>query len=181
MHLRLLPLLLCAGLLAACGSGRSAAAVDGMRFDTVAGFRLGMLLPEAREAAARRGDRLLCEPATSVFTPQVLGDSVYRAYLDVDFCEPPEEHYRLEFKAGSLRQVKVPFTEDWERVPLDTVIGRLTAKAGAPEERQVYTYGDGDRELLVHWRREGLPGIMALRCPAEGPAKYCVTEHYLVP
>lgn len=182
MILRIFPLLLCAGLLAACGSGESASrAADGVRFDTVAGFRLGMLLPEAREVAATRGDMLLCEPATSVFTPERLGDSVYQTILQTDYCEPPAEHYQLRFDKGSLRQVTLSYSEDWARVPVDTLVGRLSERAGPPARREVYTYEDGRRELLVSWHRDPVPGMMLLRCPQEGPAHYCTREHYFSP
>lgn len=182
MILRILPLLLCAGLLAACGAGESAspAAAD-VRFDTVAGFRLGMLLPEAREVAALRGERLDCKPATSVLTREGLGDSIYRTILQTDYCDPPAEHYRLTFDQGSLRQVKLSYSEDWARVPVDTLVGRLAERAGPPARREVYTYGDEDRELLVSWHRDPVPGMMLLRCPEQGPAHYCTREHYFSP
>ena len=60
--IRILLLCLAVGLVAACDGGADEAARDGalVRFDTAAGFRLGMLVPEAVEAAAARGDTLRC-------------------------------------------------------------------------------------------------------------------------
>jgi hypothetical protein len=63
MTIRIIPLMLLWMLAgAACGKDGGGVAQTGneVRFDTAAGFRLGMLLPEARAAAAAHSDTFEC-------------------------------------------------------------------------------------------------------------------------
>jgi hypothetical protein len=182
MILRVIPLLHLAWLLAACGSGdpgRGTSAGKEMRLDTVAGFTLGMLLPEAREAAAARGYALLCQPATTAYSRESVGDSIWRKMQDVDYCEPPDGRMELAFKQGTLIAVTVRYSEDWARIPLDTVVSRLSDGAGPPTRREVQPYGDGRRDVLVIWSRDDDPAVMQLRCPEGGPSRDCTRDHYL--
>jgi hypothetical protein len=184
MTIRIIPLLLLwilAG--AACGEdgGDVARAEAGVRRDTAAGFRLGMLLPEARAAAAARGDELRCERAASGPRWPNLEDSVWQYLLQVDNCDPHDYlSYRLQFYRGSLRQITLPMSDDWELIPVDTLVARVSARYGTPAGRHRYAYQDGRRqELLVSWSEEDDPAVVGLRCPDEGPASDCELEYWL--
>lgn len=179
---RSIPLLACASLLSACGNGdsvRQPEAEGGVRFDTVAGFQLGMLLPEARELAAARGDGLRCQAATTRFPRGSVDDTLWQKMQDVDYCRSPDERMELAFKQGLLIAVTVDYSEDWARIPLDTLIGRLSDRAGAPPRREVRPYGEWRRELLVSWSRDGDPAVMSLRCPEGGSSDQCRRDHFL--
>lgn len=182
MILRSIPLLACACLVAACdstGSARQPGAQDGVRYDTVAGFRLGMLLPEARTAAAARGTRLHCQAATTEFPRGSVPDTLWRKMQDVDYCRSPDEQMQLSFKQGTLIAVTVEYSDDWARVPLDTVISRLSDHAGPPTKRETRPYGEGRRELLISWSRDDAPAVMSLRCPEGAPSDECRRDHFL--
>ncbi|HST60724.1 MAG TPA: hypothetical protein VLK84_18635 [Longimicrobium sp.] len=175
------PLFVCALLLSACGSGdsgRQPNAESGVWLDTVAGFQLGMLLPEARELAAARGDALRCQAATTRFPRGSVEDTVWQKMQDVDYCRPPDEGMELAFKQGTLFAVTVEYSEDWARIPLDTLIRRLSERAGAPARREVRPYGDGRREVLVSWSDDN-PAVMSLRCFEGRSSDECRRDHYL--
>jgi hypothetical protein len=133
-----------------------------------------MLLPEARQAAAARGHALLCQPATTVYSRENVGDSIWQKMQDVDYCEPPEGRMELAFKQGTLIAVTVRYSEDWARIPLDTVISRLSKGAGPPSRREVQM-----RDVLVTWSRDDDPAVMQLRCPQGGSSRECRRDHYL--
>lgn len=180
--IRILLISLAVCLAAACNSGGSdglARDGGGVRFDTVAGFRLGMLLPEARAVAAGKGDTLECEQPLGPNPSSDIPDSITRYLREVDTCHPLAEHYRLHFYRGSLRSVYLPFSEDWERIPVDTLVARLAREMGQPKGRDTHTYEDGRREVLIYWYRKGLPGAANLRCPQDARAADCELEYHL--
>lgn len=144
MSLRIL-LLLATLSFAACGQGGEgrARADDRARFDTAAGFRLGMLLPEARAAAAARGDELRCRLATTDRDPAGVPDSLWRAMSQTELCDDGAYEYRLEFVQGSLRQIEVSMSDDWDFIPVDTLEGRLAREYGTPRHRTTYSCASG--------------------------------------
>jgi hypothetical protein len=180
--IRILLLSLAVCLAAACDAGDSdglARDGGGVRFDTVAGFRLGMLLPEARAVAAAQGDALECDQPLGPNPSGDLPDSIAAYLREVDNCHPPAQQYRLQFFKGSLRTVYLPFSDDWERIPVDTLVARLAREMGQPKGRDTYTYDDGRREVLIYWYRKGLPGAANLRCPEDARAADCELEYHL--
>jgi hypothetical protein len=180
--LRIVPLLACAFLVAACdsgGSGRPSSEKLGVRFDTVAGYRLGMLLPEARAVARRYGQELDCRQPTDRVEPGDEPDSVYRDLADEDNCSAGTNW--LHFRQGSLLWIRVPVTDDWRRIPVDTLVNRLAEEYGEPKGRRHERYPDGQRSYVVYWRRRDLPGNMYIRCPEGTRAGGCVLEFYLEP
>ena len=180
--LRIVPLLVCA-CLAACdsgGSGRPSSEELNVRFDTVAGFRLGMLLPEVRAVAGRYGQELECQQPTDWIKPGDVPDSVYRAIADEDNCSAGGNW--LHFRQGSLVWIRVPVSDDWDRIPVDTLVERLADEYGEPKIRKREQYPDGQRAFVVYWRRRDRPGNMYVRCPdAATRAGECNLEFYLEP
>lgn len=182
MSVAALPLL--SIVLAACGEGGGGVArADGRaRFDTAAGFRLGMLLPEARAAAAARGEELRCKLATADLDPGGLPDSLWRAMSQTEICDPGSGYaWHLQFEQGSLRTIIVSMNDDWDFIPVDTLIGRLTRDYGKPRRRVTYSTGSGHAEQLVWWTRKGAPAGMGLRCPDGATAGSCTLEFRLFP
>jgi hypothetical protein len=183
MTIRIIPFLLLwilAG--AACDEGGKGAArkESEVRRDTAGGFRLGMLLPEARAAAAAMGDELRCERAASGPQWPNTPDSVWQHLLQVDNCDPHDYlSYRLQFVRGSLRMIALPMSDDWELIPVDTVIARVSTRYGKPAGRHRYAYPDGRRELLVSWSEADDPAVVNLRCPEQQPASECELEYHL--
>ena len=178
--IRILLLCLAIGLAAACDGGHGDAAREGgpERFDTAAGFRLGMLVPEAVEAAAARGDTLECGRELDRYGSAALPDSAVRTLRDLETCDPPHERYRLHFYRGSLQSIVVPYSRAWDRVPRDTLVARLSARWGEPGGREEYAYEDGRREVLVYGLRRGAPGEVNLRCPRESPTGDCTLVYH---
>jgi hypothetical protein len=183
MTIRIIPfLLLWIVVGAGCreGGGGVARAVSPVRRDTAAGFRLGMLLPEARAAATAQGDELRCERAVSGPKWPNLADSVWRYLMQVDNCDPGDfESYRLQFYRGSLRGITLATSHDWELIPVDTLVARVSTKYGKPSGRRRFAYPDGRRELLVSWSDPDDPAVVGLRCPDGGPASECELEFRL--
>ncbi|HEX5870253.1 MAG TPA: hypothetical protein VFY65_07560 [Longimicrobium sp.] len=177
MTIRIIPLLLLwilAG--AACdeGGGGVARKGDDVRRDTAAGFRLGMLLPEARAAAAAQGDELDCARAVGGPRPPTIADSSWQYLLQVDNCDPLDHmSYQLQFYRGSLHRITLLMSEDWELIPVDTLAARVSARYGKPAGRHRYAYQDGRRELVISWSEEKDPAVVNLRCPEEQPASEC--------
>lgn len=180
---RILSLLLAIASFAACGEGGGglARADEQMRFDTAAGFRLGMLLPEARAAAAARGDEMHCELGTTHLDPAMYPDSVWRSMSQMELCDPGGYTYEwnLLFEQGSLRAIVIPVTDDWDMIPVDTLVRRLARDYGKPSNRHTYTTAAGKTEHLITWNRKGDPSTMGLRCPDGATAGSCVREHRL--
>jgi hypothetical protein len=171
--------------LAACGEGAGGVArVEGKaRFDTAAGYRLGMLLPEARAAAAARGDELRCELATATQDPSHYPDSIWRSMTQMELCDPANDpySYNLQFQQGSLRAIILTMSEDWDMIPADTLEGRLTKAYGKPWKRMTYSTGSGRAEELISWSRKGDPATLGLRCPDGATAGSCTLEYRLFP
>lgn len=178
--IRILLLSLAVCLAAACGSGDSGgdARDDRARFDTAAGFQLGMLLPEAKEAASARGDGLACVRELDLYDSATLPDSTVRLLREMERCDPRHERYRLHFHRGSLQSINIPYSDEWNRVPLDTLVARLSARWGEPGGREEYAYDDGRREILIYWERRGMPGEVNLRCPRGAPTGECTLVHH---
>lgn len=184
MTTRILLLLLALLPVAACGEGGGGARADGRaQFDTAMGFRLGMLFPEARAAAARRGEELFCRLATTDRDPSSYPDSLWRAMGQTEFCDNGSSgfEYELEFVQGSLRGIEVGMGDDWDFIPVDTLVGRLTSAYGKPRQRTTYSTGGGRAEQLVWWSRKGDPAWMSLRCPDGATAGSCTVERGLFP
>ncbi|HEX6038758.1 hypothetical protein [Longimicrobium sp.] len=177
--IRILFLCLALCLAAACGGGSGGAPRDGdVRFDTVAGYQLGMLLPEAREAAAAHGEDLRCTRELDSYGSTPLPDSSVRLLRDLERCEPPHDRYLLFFHRSALQSVVLPYSDEWNQVPVEALVARLSAKWGKPKGREEYTYEDGRREILIYWQRRGLPGEANLRCLRGSLAGECTLVHH---
>lgn len=185
MILRIIPLLLLwilAG--AACDENGGGLARKGneVRRDTAAGFRLGMLLPDARAAAAAQGDELRCGRAASGTKWPNTPDSVWQYLLQMDNCNPVDHlDYRLQFYRGSLWLIVLPMSDDWELIPVDTLVARVSVRYGKPAGPHRRTYPDGRREFVVSWSEEGDPAAVDLRCFEGKPASECELEYYHLP
>jgi hypothetical protein len=185
MTIRIIPLLLLwilAG--AACAEDRGGVARKGneVRRDTAAGFRLGMLLPEARAAAAARGDDLRCERAATGPQWPNTPDSVWQYLVQMEYCDPGEHlSYRLQFYRGSLWKIALPMSDDWELIPVDTLVARVSTRYGRPARRHWNAYPDGRRELVISWSEEKDPAVVNLRCPEAQPASECELEYHIFP
>lgn len=125
--------------------GRAAEAIPGRtaQLDTLAGFKLGMLLPDARTISVRRGDAFFeCEAVTDTTAPLgtvschgVTFDSVdyHRRKKEVHdpngpyVPSPPgyKDDYSLTFGAGSLTTVVSLLGPDWKTVPAMAIAARL--------------------------------------------------------
>lgn len=181
MKTRIIPLVVWIPLVAACGAeGKGVARADAaVRFDTAAGFRLGMLLPEARAAANARGEDLQCEPAWTGPPRPDMADSIYQHLLQVQNCDPGHlESYRLQFHQGSLRTISVALSDDWEMIPVDTLVARLAQRYGEPSGHDRYGAA-GQREQLIWWFRKGHPATLGVRCPDPSLAADCELEYRL--
>jgi hypothetical protein len=182
MSIRIIPLLLLWILAGACQEGGGGVARKGneVRRDTAAGFRLGMLLPEARAAAAARGDELRCERAVSGPRWPDTSDSLWQELLQTDNCDPHDYlGYRLQFYRGSLQRIAVPMSDDWELIPIDTLVARTSTRFGKSASRHRYAYPDGRREFVVVWGEEDDPAVVNLRCDEGQPASECELWHVL--
>src|SRR5688500_12426682 len=183
MMTRILPLLLICVPLAACEQGRSLVARgDGeVRFDTAAGFRLGMLLPEARAAATQHEESLECRVVAMDPDPADRLDSLRQPTPQVHLCHATGRRaYTLQFEEGSLRVIVVPMDEDWRFVPVDTVVSRLSRMYGKPVKRLTYSTGGGRTEEAISWTRKGERGGVGVRCPTTRGAGICVMEYHLL-
>lgn len=181
---RILPLLLmCIPLVSCTGAGGTPRADGEARFDTAAGFRLGMLLPEARAAAAALGEELECRLVTPEVESAGTPDSLRQGMSQTQLCYPlGPRMYHLQFEQGSLRVIVVPMSEDWRFVPVDTVVSRLSRKYGEPVKRLTYATGSGRTEEAISWRPEGSGARVGvgMRCPTPSGAGVCSMEFHLL-
>ena len=106
-----LPLLLVA-LLAACDSAELGS--RSIRLDTLAGYTLGSLQPEARAQAEGEGRLLECFTADDLLLCSE--QLALRAGRD---------GIALDFRNGRLVTIARYLGEDWKSVPFDTLRGRL--------------------------------------------------------
>ncbi|HEX2209019.1 MAG TPA: hypothetical protein VHG93_15175 [Longimicrobium sp.] len=175
----LLPLLVWVSS-AACGEAGAGRASGRVRLDTAAGYRLGMLLPEARAAAFARGQELRCRLATSDRDAGSYPDSLWREMGVTELCDAGSHDHRLAFHQGSLRGMEMTMSDDWDFIPVDTLVGRLSRDYGKPWKRITCSTGRGRAEELITWRRD--PALMMLRCPDAAGAGQCTREHvFLAP
>jgi hypothetical protein len=177
----LVPLLVWISFAACAEGGGGLARVDGRaRLDTAAGFRLGMLLPEARAAAAAQGEELRCTLATTDRERGAYPDSVWREMTESEVCEPVSSYaYQLRLHRGSLRNIEVSLSDDWDFIPVDTLVGRLSRGYGKPRKRMTYSTGGGRAAELIWWSRKNDPGIMSLTCPDGAGAGQCTQDFHL--
>lgn len=185
MTIRIIPFLvpwILAGAACSEGGGGVARKGDEVRFDTAAGFRLGMLLPEARAAAAAQGEELECRLATTNVDSAGVPDSLRKSMSQTQLCyQYGPRMYHLQFEQGSLRVIVVPMSEDWRFVPVDTVVSRLSRNYGEPVKRLTYSTGSGRTEEAITWTRKGDRAIVGMRCPTSPGAGVCVMEFHLLP
>jgi hypothetical protein len=123
-------------LLLACGAPETADQKgSAVRLDTIAGFKLGMLLPEARSVADVRGEGLRCErPAERLSKREEITDSMLQFFSAIENCYPADGPYRysLQFRKGTLHQVSLGMSEDWDLIPVDTLVSRFARVYGPP-------------------------------------------------
>jgi hypothetical protein len=133
-------------LLAGCGDspGRDAT----VQLDTLYGFKLGTLYPDALEEAKQRDIPLSCEDdRTSAM--------VYCQHPLASPLDPGT--YTLSFEEGRLVFIRIELRDTWRGVPVDTLLGRL-APFGRPSDvtdedgyyGQTWTRGDIERGVSCH-------------------------------
>jgi hypothetical protein len=130
--------------LAGCGNAPSRDAA--VQLDTLYGFKLGTLYPDALEQADQREILLSCEES---------GGMVFCGHPLASALNPGT--YTLGFKDGRLVYVAVELANTWLGVPVDTLLGRL-APFGRPSDvteeadyyRQTWRRGDIERGVRCH-------------------------------
>jgi hypothetical protein len=118
--------------------------------DTLAGYRLGMSLPDARTQAESLGDFFECD--------YQLGDRFI-------FCGPPAEYDsgrdRLDFgfRDGELILITRNLGEDWDDIPFDTLRARLSVYGPLPARTADTEYS---------WRRTERNATVQVSCGTQG-------------
>jgi len=170
-------------LLLACGAPETAEQKgDAVRLDTIIGFRLGMLLPEARAVADVRGEGLRCErPAEQLSDREEIADSVLQFLSVIESCRPADGPFRytLQFRKGTLHQVRLGISEDWDRFPVDTLVSRFAQVYGPPSDTEETERDGGGTYLNYFWERASSPAVLQIRCPNREHANQCEVEYYL--
>ena len=118
--------------------------------DTLAGYRLGMTLPDVRTQAESLGDPFECD---------------YQLDDRFVFCGPPTEYdYGLDrldfvFRDGELILITRNLGEDWNDVPFDTLRARLRAYGEIPARTADTAYS---------WRRSERNTTVQVYCASQG-------------
>lgn len=118
--------------------------------DTLAGYRLGMTLPETQTLAESLGDSFECD---------------YQLDDRFVFCGPPAEYDpgrdRLDFgfRDGELILITRNLGEDWNDVPFDTLRARLSVYGDLPVRTDDTDYS---------WRRTERNTNVQVSCGSQG-------------
>ena len=118
--------------------------------DTLAGYRLGITLPEAQTQAESLGDPFECD---------------YQLDDRFVFCGPPADYElgrdRLDFgfRDGELILITRNLGEDWDDVPFDTLRARLSVYGDLPARSAGTDYS---------WRRTERNTTVQVSCGSEG-------------
>lgn len=170
-------------LLLACGAPETTEQKgNAVKLDTIAGFKLGMLLPEARSVADVRGEGLRCErPAERLSKREEIADSVLQFFSAIENCYPADGPYRysLQFRKGTLHQVRLGMSEDWDLIPVDTLVSRFARVYGPPSVTDETDRDEGGKYFNYYWERASSPAVLQIRCPDREHANQCDVEYYL--
>ena len=118
--------------------------------DTLAGYRLGMSLPDARTQAESLRDPFECD---------------YQLDDQFVFCGPPADYESgrdrldLGFRDGKLILITRNLGEDWEDVPFDTLRAQLSVYGELPVRTTGTDYS---------WRRTERNATVQVSCESEG-------------
>ena len=136
-------------LIAGCDSGPVGQLLNAFP-DTLAGYRLGMSLPDAREQAESLGDSFECD---------------YQLDDRFVFCGPTADFDsgldRLDFgfRDGELILITRNLGEDWDDVPFDTLRARLSVYGDMPERSAGTDYS---------WRLTEQKTTLQVSCGSQG-------------
>lgn len=142
----------------ACGRGESQAPSEAMATtDTLVGLRLGMLLPDVRETLT---ERMLLLDCIRTVKPM---------WCEVRFMDAEDllGAFYLSFDEGRLSQIMYFLSQDWEYLPLDTLLTRLSAY-GKPVHEET-----SDNGVTFTWSGPPDSTMFMLRCGSRRYAKDC--------